>query len=169
MRSTVLRISAQEIRCAYNELINGELSYHEALNGTEKLKWETAIKEEIKGLRKKEVFIDEECPSKIKSLETRFVLTKKLNDDTSIRYIARLVVKGYRQKYGIDYTETSPVMHFDAFRAIIAIAARNGWNVKTLDFTQAYLNADLKEDLWVILSCFHPKQNPSCENTASTS
>ncbi len=58
----------------------------------------------------------------------------------------------YRQKHGIDYTETfSPVVHLDTFRAIIALTASTGWDVRALDFTRAYLNATLKEDLWVTL------------------
>ncbi len=63
-----------------------------------------------------------------------------------------MVVKGYHQKYGVDYDETfSPVMHFDMFRAIIAMTAMAGWDVIILDFTRAYTNANIDENLWVIL------------------
>ncbi len=132
--------------------LNTDLSYNEALNGPDQSKWKIAIQEELDGLQEKEVFSDEICPPETKPLETRFAFMEKQNADTSKRYKARLVVKGYRQKCGIDYVETfSPVMHFDIFRAIIAMAAIAGWDAQTLDFTRAYLNAPLKENLWVIL------------------
>ncbi len=86
-------------------------------------------------------------------METRYVLSKKKNPgDTVNRFKARLVVKGYRQKYGVDYHETfSPVIRFDILRTTLALAAVHGWNINTIDFTQAYLNATLQEDLWVTL------------------
>ncbi len=78
----------------------------------------------------------------MKPLGTRFVLTKKKKPDGTTRYKARLVVKGYNQILGVNYFENfSSVIKFDVFRAILAIATIQVWNITTLDFTQAYLNA----------------------------
>lgn len=42
-------------------------------------------------------------------------------------------------------------MSTDVLRTTLALAAANKWAVSTLDFTQAYLNANIDADLWVRL------------------
>ena len=53
---------------------------------------------------------------------------KKLNADGSVNKLeARLVVKGYAQKEGEDYSETfAPVARFDTIKLLIALAAQKG-------------------------------------------
>ncbi len=99
------------------------------------------------------MFADIPCPHDVKPLKTRYVLTKKKRQDGSLeRYKARLVVKGYNQKYGVDYFETFfPVIKFDSFRTILALIATRKWDTVMLDFTQAYINAPIKENVWVQL------------------
>ncbi len=105
------------------------------------------------GLNEKYTFGNEPCPKENRPLDTRYVLTKKgTSYDNPGLYKARLVVKGYKQKYEIDYFETfSPVISFDILRTTLALAAAYGWGITTIDFTQVYLNTTLEEDLWITL------------------
>jgi hypothetical protein len=75
----------------------------------------------------------------------------KHNPDGSVqRARARLVVKGYAQHPGIDYSETfAPVARLDTVRTIIALAAQKGWNLYQLDMKSAFLNGELKEEVYV--------------------
>ncbi|CAM9190676.1 unnamed protein product [Discosporangium mesarthrocarpum] len=53
---------------------------------------------------------------------------------------------------GIDFLQTfSPVTGFHVIRTVLATATRNTWDTGLLDFTQAYLNASLEEDVWLEL------------------
>lgn len=58
-------------------------------------------------------------------------LKTKLNELGEIdKFKARLVVKGYAQEYGVDYTEVfAPVARMDIVRMIIAVAAQRGWGI----------------------------------------
>jgi hypothetical protein len=81
----------------------------------------------------------------------RWVFSYKLRSDGSIeRYKARLVAKGYTQQYGVDYFEVwAPTGRLAAYRALLTHAAYFDLPVKVLDFTTAFLNGPLKEEIYV--------------------
>jgi hypothetical protein len=61
-----------------------------------------------------------------------------------------LVVKGYEQIPGVDFTETfSPVAGDTTIRTVLATAMYLGWSCKAIDVEAAFLNADLDEDVYV--------------------
>ena len=59
----------------------------------------------------------------------------KLKADRSlVRFKARLITKGYNQKYGIDYDKTfSPVVKMTTIRCILVFVAFEKWIVYQLD------------------------------------
>jgi len=71
---------------------------------------------------------------------------KQKSDGTVDRYKARLVAKVYNQREGIDYEETfSPVVKPVTIRIIFSIVVSNNWIMKQLDISNAFLNGNLKE------------------------
>ena len=75
----------------------------------------------------------------------------KLNVDDSInKNKARLVVKGYNQNFGADYSNTfTPVARLDTIRMLLAVAAQNDWRVYQLDVKSVFLNGYLQEEIYV--------------------
>ena len=130
-----------------------EPTLKEAMAGPYAKEWQAAIDSELTGMWEKGVFSDTALPHDKKPVGTRFVMKIKRNADGTIdRFKARLVAQGFSQQQGVDFFETfSPVVSADTLRTLIALAAANGWRIEALDFTQAYLNADLEEDLWAKL------------------
>jgi inner membrane protein involved in colicin E2 resistance len=56
------------------------------------------------------------------------VFKVKIEPDSSGIYKARLVIKGYLQRYGLDYDETfAPTITFGTILLVLHIAATENW------------------------------------------
>ncbi|GJV83230.1 retrovirus-related pol polyprotein from transposon TNT 1-94 [Tanacetum coccineum] len=63
---------------------------------------------------------------------------------------ARLVAKGFRQEEGLDFEESfSPVARLEEIRIFIANAASKNMTVYQIDMKTAFLNGELKEEVYV--------------------
>ena len=71
-------------------------------------------------------------------------------DGTIDKYKARLVVKGYRQKEGLDYFDTySPVTRITSIRMLIALAAVHDLKIHQMDVKTTFLNGELEEEIYM--------------------
>ncbi|XP_074297950.1 uncharacterized protein LOC141628752 [Silene latifolia] len=113
--------------------------------------WKNAMKEELKMLEKNHTWDLTERPKHKDVVGVKWVYRTKLNLDGSIqKFKARLVVKGYSQQYGTDYTETfAPIARHDTIRILIALAAQHKWNIFQMDVKSAFLNGYLQEEIYV--------------------
>ena len=92
-----------------------------------------------------------ERPSNKKVIGIKWVYRTKLNPDGSVnKHKARLVVKGYSQQYGVDFSKTfAPVARHDTIKFLIALAAQKGLKIYQLDVKSAFLNGFLQE--WIFI------------------
>ena len=88
-------------------------------------------------------------PPGSKPLGYKWISKKKMKADGSIdKYKARLVVKGYNKKEGLDYFDThSPVTRISSIRMLIAIAAIHNLEIHQMDVKTTFLNGDLDEEI----------------------
>lgn len=92
-----------------------------------------------------------DLPPGCKPLGSKWIFKMKMKPDGSIvKYKARLVIKGYRQKEGLDYFDTySPVTRINSIRMILVIATLRNLEVYQIDVKTAFLNGDLNEEIYV--------------------
>jgi Reverse transcriptase (RNA-dependent DNA polymerase) len=90
-------------------------------------------------------------PDNGKALPLKWIYTiKKDLRGVIIRYKARLVVQGFFQIFGVNYTDTySSVAKFVSICIILAVSVQLGLIIHTMDVDTAFLNASLEEIIWV--------------------
>lgn len=80
----------------------------------------------------------------------KWVYTIKYNANGTIaRYKARLVVQGFTQQKGIDFSDTFfPVVKLFIVKLLLALAAAFGWNLAQMDVSHAFLHSTLDEEIY---------------------
>lgn len=105
--------------------INLDPTIWEALAGEDRRLWEKAMQKELEGLEAMGTWEITDLPSSINTVDTRWVL--KIKTDANLvptMFKARLVVRGFTQKEGIDYTEIfALVAPIQSIRGVLAFAA----------------------------------------------
>ena len=91
-----------------------------------------------------------ELPPGRREILSKWVFKTKVNADGSLRYKARLVVRGFEQREGLDYQETfAPVAKFPTLRVLLALAAHLDWEIHHMDVKTAFLYPELKETVYM--------------------
>lgn len=112
--------------------------------------WRQAIQDEVNALQENDTWDFVDPPEKVKLINARWIFKRKLEGAEGPRCKARLVAKGFMQRSGVDYSETyAPVARLPTVRLLLAVAAHKGYTVWHLDVCTAFLNGDLKENVYM--------------------
>ena len=111
-----------------------------------------SIKEELQNMESLHVFESvEKIPEGANITASRWIFKFKRNSAGEIiKRKSRLVAKGYTQQEGIDFHETfSPTLKSDSIRIFTALAVQNNFQIHHIEINAAYLNAPLKEEIYM--------------------
>lgn len=124
-----------------------EPSYEEARVRSDWPEWRKAIDIELESLKSAGTWDVVERPANVNVVDSKWVFRlKKDAKGRVIKWKARLVARGFTQVQGVDYFETfAPVARLASIRFILAVAARNDWEINMFDFHSAYLNGVLSD------------------------
>ena len=134
-------------------------SYNEALTGEHAHEYQAAMLIEIKQLIRQKTW-DPLLRSTLPrgpNGERRPILKgtwafklKRLPDGSPHKFKARYCVRGDLQREGIDYFDTyAPVVQWSTVRLLLTLILSKGWITKQVDYTNAFAQADLKEEVYI--------------------
>lgn len=125
-------------------------SLSEALSSENKTQWVRAMEEEMKSLMKNKTWKLCKLPEDRTAIGCKWVYKAKEDTKGKVRFKARLVAQGFTQRYGLDYDQIfAPVARQATFRTLLAIASKEKYVVKHLDFKTAFLNGKIKEEIYM--------------------
>eukprot|EP00873_Tetraselmis_striata_P025534 jgi/Tetstr1/445798/TSEL_033444.t1 len=123
----------------------------QALAGKYHKEWRAFIVSEFRSLRARNTFAYALLPVGRHAIGNKRVFKVKANSDGSVnRFKARLVAQGFSQQAGVDYHATfSPVVKLSTLRTCLTVAAARGMHIHHIDIETAFLNASLKEEIYM--------------------
>ena len=126
-------------------------TFEEATNCPEKAKWSEAMSKEMRSLKENQVWELTALPPGKKAIGCKWVYKVKTDGDGLIeRYKARLVARGFDQKFGSDYDETfCPVVRMESLRTLIALSTQHGLELHHVDVATAFLNGTLQREVYM--------------------
>lgn len=126
-------------------------SMSEALKRDDRDLWCAAAQEEINAHLENGTWVSSPLPPGKKAIPCRWVFAKKYNADGSVeRLKARLVAKGFSQRPGFDYVETfDPTVRMASVRTVLALAALEDLDLRSVDISHAYINGTLEEEIYM--------------------
>ncbi|KAK1686989.1 hypothetical protein QYE76_047837 [Lolium multiflorum] len=127
-------------------------TYTEAVASVDRVKWISAMQEEMQSLDKNGTWDVVPLPKEKKAVRCKWIFKRKedLSPNEPPRYKARLVAKGFSQIPGIDYNDVfSPVVKHSSIRAFFGIVAMRDLELEQLDVKTAFLHGELEEEIYM--------------------
>lgn len=128
-----------------------ELKMDDVMKDSNVSGWLEVMSSEIKSIIKDNAWQIVSRPTDQNVIGSRFVLTLKRDSEGRVETKkARIVAKGFAQRFGVDFNETSsPVSRRSTIRLIMSLASRFNMKINQIDITTAYMNGTLTEDIFM--------------------
>ena len=126
-------------------------TFQQAMNGSDAAEYMTAMKLEIQTLKSQNTWVTVDRPRNKSVLKGTWAFKlKRLPDGTAYRHKARFCARGDMQIEGVDFFETyAPVVQWSTIRLLLSTVLTEGWTTRQVDYTNAFAQAELKEDVYV--------------------
>jgi hypothetical protein len=107
--------------------------------------------EEMESLYKNETWDLVKLPSGRKPVGSKWVFKKKMNVVGQVeKFKARMVVKGYSQVKGVDFSEIfSSVEKLNSIRVLMYLDATFNLDIEHMDVKTTFLHGELEEEIYM--------------------
>jgi hypothetical protein len=113
--------------------------------------WRAALQLEMDTVEKNHTWELADLPRGHIAITLKWVFKLKRDEAGAIvKHKTRLVARDFLQREGIDFDDTfAPVARMESVWLLFALATQEGWRVHHMDVKSAFLNGDLKEEVYV--------------------
>ncbi|CAI5955584.1 unnamed protein product [Closterium sp. NIES-64] len=126
--------------CSYAEVIAGEYSSQ----------WQSAMDVEMASWKSTGTYVDEVPPPGANIVSGMWIFRVKRLPGSPPVFKARYVAQGFSQREGVDFFQTfSPTPKMTTLRVLLHVAAQCDYELHSLDFSTAFLQGSLHEEIWL--------------------
>ena len=123
----------------------------EALHGLNAKEWQEALDYKINQLEKHGTWVVQDLPPGQAAIPCSEVIRVKRGPNGEVQsYRVRIVARGHRQVKGVNYMETfSAAAKMPTVHVVLMNAAHQDWEIEHIDIKSVYLDAPLKEEIYI--------------------
>ncbi|CAI7897751.1 unnamed protein product [Closterium sp. NIES-54] len=125
-------------------------SYAEAIEGPYSSQWQAAMDAEMASWKSTGTYVEEVPPPGANVVSGMWIFRVKRPPGSPPVFKARYVARGFSQRQGVDYFQTfSPTPKMTTLRVLLHIAVQRDYELNSLDFSTAFLQGSLHEEIWL--------------------
>ncbi|CAI7770943.1 unnamed protein product [Closterium sp. NIES-54] len=125
-------------------------SYAEAIEGPYSSQWQSAMDAEMASWKSTGTYVDEVPPPGANIVSGMWIFKVKRPPGSPPVFKARYVARGFSQRQGVDCFQTfSPTPKMTTLRVVLHVAAQRNYELHSLDFSTAFLQGSLHEEIWL--------------------
>ncbi|CAI7850201.1 unnamed protein product [Closterium sp. NIES-53] len=125
-------------------------SYAEVIEGPYSSQWQAAMDAEMASWKSTGTYVDEVTPPGANIDSGMWIFSVKRPPGSPPAFKVRYVARGFSQRQGVDFFQTfSPTPKMTTLRALLHVAAQRDYELHSLDFSTAFLQGSLHEEIWL--------------------
>ncbi|CAI7776637.1 unnamed protein product [Closterium sp. NIES-54] len=125
-------------------------SYTEVIEGPYSSQWQSAMDAEMASWKSTCTYVDEVPPPGANIVSGMWIFRVKRPPGSPPVFKAHYVARGFSQRQVVDYFQTfSPTPKMTTLRVLLHVAAQRDYELHSLDFTTAFLQGSLHEEIWL--------------------
>ncbi|CAI7900873.1 unnamed protein product [Closterium sp. NIES-54] len=125
-------------------------SYAEAIAGEYSSQWQTAMDAKMASWKSTGTYVDEVPFPEANIVSGMWIFRVKRPPGSPPVFKARYVARGFSQREGVDFFQTfSPTPKMTTLWVLLHVAAQRDYELHSLDFSTAFLQGSLHEEIWL--------------------
>ncbi|CAI7778748.1 unnamed protein product, partial [Closterium sp. NIES-54] len=125
-------------------------SYAEAIESPYSSQWQAAMDAQMASWKSIGTYVDEVPPPGANIVNGMWIFRVKRPPGSPAVFKARFVARGFSQRQGVDFFQTfSPTPKMTTLRVLLHVAAQRDYELHSLDFSTAFLQGSLHEEIWL--------------------
>ncbi|CAI7908910.1 unnamed protein product [Closterium sp. NIES-53] len=125
-------------------------TYVEAIMGPYSSQWQAAMDAEMASWKSTGTYVNEVPPPGANIVDGMWIFRVKRPPGSPPAFNARYVARGFSQRQGVDYFHTFfPTPKMTTLRVLLHVAAQRDYEIHSLDFSTAFLQGSLHEEIWL--------------------
>ncbi|CAI7753059.1 unnamed protein product, partial [Closterium sp. NIES-53] len=124
--------------------------YAEAIEGPYSSQWQSAMDAKMASWKSTGTYVDEVPQPGANIVSGMWIFRVKRPPGSPPVFKARYVARGFSQRQGVEYFQTfSPTWKMTTLRVLLHVAAQRDYELHSLDFSTAFLQCSLHEEIWL--------------------